>query len=115
MKVRTCLTVVFAVALLIGTMAPFVSAACEQAGQVVYTSTFNDGGGVISFIFMKDGVTDYNPQYYVYFKTRDATFANLCNMALMSRHPIKIHGDAASCPTSGDLREGGNITKVRMW
>ncbi len=52
------------------------------------------------------------PTYYYVFYTNNSNIINILDAAAAANLTVRVSGDAASCPTSGLLRNGGLIKKV---
>ena len=108
---RTTMIVILAVALLLGAMSPAVYAACEVLVQVTYIDTpFGDPPTVYGrplFVTL--------PKYVYYFNAVEEPIIQACQAAWISGKPVKIFGDAASCPTANGERFGGIITQVESY
>lgn len=50
------------------------------------------------------------PIYYFRFTTNDANIIDNLNSAWVGHLTVRVIGNAASCPTTGVIRNGGNIT-----
>jgi hypothetical protein len=98
MKMKTCLTLVLAMAVLIGLMAPFAGA-CTVQGQAIGISNYYDTNtwDLWTIVYMKNTDSPF-PYYAYYFITKDPALINLCNVALMTGRQIQIQGSAATCP-----------------
>jgi hypothetical protein len=119
MKMKTCLTVVLAMALLIGVMAPSAGAWCTVQGTCVGLSNYYDTNtwDLWTIVYLKPDVFTDNvtPGFLYYFTTKEAGLINLCNVATVSRHPVQISGNVESCPATGTYRNGGQIEQMKAW
>jgi hypothetical protein len=83
-----------------------VHAVCDQARLHVVRSE-GAPGGVQIYDFAPATVL---PTFYFRFTTTNSQIIDHLNSAWVGRFTVRVVGNAASCPTTGTIRNGGTIT-----
>jgi len=100
-----------AMAILLGGTTLTAEADCEIAGQIVSVNAFAQGvdiyireGSLQNHVWAVSVNLDTNP---------DSPFPAVAGALLAAGHKVEVTGDAAECPTSGNPRFFGQITRLR--
>lgn len=105
------LLVVLAIAMMLVASADFANAACDKEGKIVwmYVNTIN--GTAYVYIVPSGALrpVDYIFYYYTFPTGNHGTMSAL-SAALAGGKSVRLVGNAASCPTAGNIRYGGVLT-----
>ena len=91
--------------------AGMAGATCIRDGKVYRLrsgTTSSPGNGVDL------GTEDTFPVFFTFYAVPSDRFFSMLSSALASRVTVELTGDAATCPTSGPFRVGGNLIGVDL-
>jgi hypothetical protein len=112
MKRRICLALVLAVGLLVGGFSASALATCYKLVKVIKVKNYDN----VSHVVFGQELYSVLPGYVWYWtiKNDNLELLNAAQAAYVSGAPARIDGDAATCPNTGESRNGGYVTSITL-
>src|SRR5260370_40158231 len=96
--------------------AGMAGATCVQDGKVARLRSGTTSNGPGAFVDLGPSIsgTVNFPTFYVFYAIPTDRFVSMLASAAASHVQVELTGDAASCPTIGVFRNGGNLIGVDL-